>query len=143
MRVVVRTEAAWRKLVLPYGRVCCCRLCAAKLNKENGWDIKIHIDGASGGFVVPFLYPDLRWDFRLKNVVSINASGHKCCPPFSPLALRMQHPDGGAWPLALFWDIIRPCMHGRPASTPAAQASTKGCRAGLAQYAGQQRLTSM
>ena len=50
------------------------------MNKENGWDIKIHIDGASGGFVVPFLYPDLRWDFRLKNVVSVNASGHKCAP---------------------------------------------------------------
>ena len=57
---------------------------AAKVNKENGWDIKIHIDGASGGFVVPFLYPDLRWDFRLKNVVSINASGHKCASPFPP-----------------------------------------------------------
>ena len=51
---------------------------AGKLNDKNGWDIKIHIDGASGAFVVPFLYPDLKWDFRLKNVVSINASGHKC-----------------------------------------------------------------
>ena len=51
---------------------------AGKLNEKNGWDIKIHIDGASGAFVVPFLYPDLKWDFRLKNVVSLNASGHKC-----------------------------------------------------------------
>ena len=50
---------------------------AGKLNSKNGWDIKIHVDGASGGFVVPFLYPDLKWDFRLKNVVSVNASGHK------------------------------------------------------------------
>ncbi|CAK0787685.1 hypothetical protein CVIRNUC_010907 [Coccomyxa viridis] len=49
----------------------------SRLNDKNGWDIKIHIDGASGAFVVPFLYPDLKWDFRLKNVVSINASGHK------------------------------------------------------------------
>ena len=49
-----------------------------KLNKEKGWDIKIHIDGASGGFVVPFLYPEMKWDFRCENVVSINASGHKC-----------------------------------------------------------------
>ncbi|KAK9904949.1 hypothetical protein WJX75_006195 [Coccomyxa subellipsoidea] len=48
-----------------------------KLSTEKGYDIKIHVDGASGAFVVPFLYPDLKWDFRLKNVVSINASGHK------------------------------------------------------------------
>ncbi len=38
----------------------------------------IHVDGASGAFVAPFLYPELKWDFRLKNVASINASGHKC-----------------------------------------------------------------
>lgn len=48
-----------------------------KLNKEKGWQIPIHVDGASGAFVAPFLFPDLEWDFRLKNVVSINASGHK------------------------------------------------------------------
>lgn len=48
-----------------------------KLNKEKGWNIGIHVDGASGAFVAPFLFPDLEWDFRLKNVVSINASGHK------------------------------------------------------------------
>ena len=40
--------------------------------------MKIHVDGASGAFVAPFLYPQLEWDFRCKNVVSINASGHKC-----------------------------------------------------------------
>lgn len=48
-----------------------------KLNKDKGWEIGIHVDAASGGFVAPFLFPDLKWDFRLKNVVSINASGHK------------------------------------------------------------------
>ncbi len=37
----------------------------------------IHVDGASGGFVAPFLQPDLVWDFRLPRVKSINASGHK------------------------------------------------------------------
>lgn len=46
-------------------------------NKENGWDIPLHIDGASGGFVAPFLYPDFEWDFRLPLVRSINLSGHK------------------------------------------------------------------
>jgi glutamate decarboxylase len=46
-------------------------------NAETGFDVPIHVDAASGGFVAPFLHPDLRWDFRLPNVVSINVSGHK------------------------------------------------------------------
>ena len=37
----------------------------------------MHVDAASGGFVVPFLHPELKWDFRLPRVVSINVSGHK------------------------------------------------------------------
>ena len=45
--------------------------------KEGGLDIPLHIDGASGGFVWPFLYPDSPWDFRLEQVRSINVSGHK------------------------------------------------------------------
>lgn len=44
---------------------------------KTGIAIPMHIDGASGGFVNPFLYPDYRWDFRLPRVLSINASGHK------------------------------------------------------------------
>jgi glutamate decarboxylase len=40
-------------------------------------DVPIHVDGASGGFVAPFLQPDIEWDFRLPRVASINASGHK------------------------------------------------------------------
>jgi glutamate decarboxylase len=39
--------------------------------------VPLHIDGASGGFVAPFLHPDLVWDFRLPLVKSINVSGHK------------------------------------------------------------------
>ncbi len=45
--------------------------------KRTGISIPLHIDGASGGFVNPFLYPDYEWDFRLPRVASINASGHK------------------------------------------------------------------
>ncbi|KND61615.1 Glutamate decarboxylase [Candidatus Burkholderia verschuerenii] len=45
--------------------------------KRTGVSIPMHIDGASGGFVNPFLYPDYKWDFRLPRVQSINASGHK------------------------------------------------------------------
>ncbi len=44
---------------------------------RTGLDIPIHVDAASGGFVAPFLQPDLVWDFRLPRVKSINASGHK------------------------------------------------------------------
>ena len=45
--------------------------------RKTGISIPMHIDGASGGFVNPFLYPDYKWDFRLPRVKSINASGHK------------------------------------------------------------------
>jgi glutamate decarboxylase len=48
-----------------------------KLQQETGLDIPIHVDGASGGFLAPFIDPDLEWDFRLPRVKSINASGHK------------------------------------------------------------------
>jgi glutamate decarboxylase len=47
------------------------------LNAHSGWDVPIHIDAASGGFVAPFLHPELAWDFRLPLVRSINTSGHK------------------------------------------------------------------
>jgi len=48
-----------------------------KVNKKNGWDVGIHVDAASGGFVAPFVYPNLKWDFQLPLVKSINTSGHK------------------------------------------------------------------
>jgi glutamate decarboxylase len=48
-----------------------------RLQAERQLDIPIHVDGASGGFVAPFLQPDIEWDFRVPRVQSINASGHK------------------------------------------------------------------
>jgi glutamate decarboxylase len=48
-----------------------------QLKAEQGLDVPMHVDGASGGFVWPFLYPDSPWDFRLEQVRSINVSGHK------------------------------------------------------------------
>ena len=45
--------------------------------KRTGHSVPMHIDGASGAFVNPFLYPDYKWDFALPRVQSINASGHK------------------------------------------------------------------
>ncbi|KAI9795282.1 MAG: hypothetical protein M1833_007254 [Piccolia ochrophora] len=39
-----------------------------RLVKKN-LDCPIHVDAASGGFVAPFVHPDLVWDFRLEKVV--------------------------------------------------------------------------
>ena len=47
------------------------------LQARTGLDVPMHVDAASGGFVAPFLQPDLEWDFRVPRVQSINASGHK------------------------------------------------------------------
>ncbi|KAL4996712.1 pyridoxal phosphate-dependent transferase [Aspergillus recurvatus] len=44
---------------------------------QRNIDCPIHVDAASGGFVAPFISPELEWDFRLEKVVSINVSGHK------------------------------------------------------------------
>jgi glutamate decarboxylase len=54
-------------------------ICAAldRLRDERGWDIPVHVDGASGAMIAPFCDPDLVWDFRLPRVCSINTSGHK------------------------------------------------------------------
>ncbi|BCG63518.1 MAG: glutamate decarboxylase [Methyloprofundus sp.] len=45
--------------------------------KQTGRDIPIHVDAASGGFIMPFVHPDFVWDFRLEQVKSINVSNHK------------------------------------------------------------------
>ena len=48
-----------------------------KYHKESGNDIPIHVDAASGGFILPFIDPHKKWDFRLDRVLSISTSGHK------------------------------------------------------------------
>ncbi|HWE88829.1 MAG TPA: glutamate decarboxylase [Pseudonocardiaceae bacterium] len=54
-------------------------VCAAldELHQRTGLDIPVHVDGASGAMIAPFLEPDLDWDFRQPRVASINTSGHK------------------------------------------------------------------
>jgi glutamate decarboxylase len=54
-------------------------ICAALdgYETDSGVDVPVHVDAASGGFIAPFIQPDLVWDFRLDRVVSIQSSGHK------------------------------------------------------------------
>src|SRR5690606_17796260 len=53
-----------------------------ELAARGGPDVPIHVDGAPGAMIAPFLDPDLVWDFRLPRVASINASGHKYGPVY-------------------------------------------------------------
>lgn len=49
-------------------------------DSPTGYKIPIHVDAASGGFVVPFTNPeesDFKWSFSLERVKSINVSNHK------------------------------------------------------------------
>ena len=48
-----------------------------RIKKEKGWDIPLHVDGASGGFISMFIDDGIKWDFELEQVKSINLSGHK------------------------------------------------------------------
>ena len=54
-------------------------LCKAldDLEEKTGLSVNMHVDAASGGFLAPFCAPDIKWDFRIKRVKSISASGHK------------------------------------------------------------------
>ncbi|MDD5024925.1 MAG: glutamate decarboxylase [Methanoregula sp.] len=47
------------------------------LKKRTGLDIHIHVDGASGAMIAPFIDKKIVWDFRLPRVASISTSGHK------------------------------------------------------------------
>ena len=48
-----------------------------RYEQRSGVSVPVHVDAASGGFIAPFIQPDLVWDFQLERVVSIQASGHK------------------------------------------------------------------
>ncbi|MFB9821685.1 MULTISPECIES: glutamate decarboxylase [Arthrobacter] len=48
-----------------------------EIQEKRGLDVPIHVDGASGAMVAPFLQRETVWDFRLPRVASINTSGHK------------------------------------------------------------------
>jgi glutamate decarboxylase len=63
---------------------------------EKKLDTPIHVDAASGGFVAPFIVPDLKWDFCLERVVSINVSGHKVSE--HDLSRRLSSDRNTVWP---------------------------------------------
>ena len=48
-----------------------------QVNAERGFQVGIHVDAASGGFIAPFQDEVPPWDFRVGNVLSISSSGHK------------------------------------------------------------------
>src|SRR5215475_3618133 len=80
-------------------------ICAAldALQARTGIDIPVHVDGASGAFVTPFIDPDLVWDFRLPRVASINTSGHKYGLVYPGVGWAIWR-DAGALPEDLiFW----------------------------------------
>ena len=66
------------------------------LQERTGLDVPLHVDAASGGFVAPFLQPELEWDFRIQRVCSINASGHKYGLVYPGRGLGDMAQQGGA-----------------------------------------------
>jgi glutamate decarboxylase len=75
-----------------------------RVKHNRGWDIPIHVDAASGGFVLPFTHPELLWDFRLDQVKTINVSNHKfglVYPGMGALLFR----DPSVLPEALIFDV--------------------------------------
>ena len=74
------------------------------LQERTGWDIPIHVDAASGGFVAPFIQPEMEWDFRLPRVASINASGHKYGLVYPGVGWAVWR-DRGALPKDLIFEV--------------------------------------
>jgi glutamate decarboxylase len=75
-----------------------------RLEQERGIDVPIHVDAASGGFVAPFLAPELIWDFRVPRVQSINASGHKYGLVYPGVGWAIWR-DAAALPRDLVFDV--------------------------------------
>jgi glutamate decarboxylase len=81
-------------------------ICASldRLAAEGGPDVPVHVDAASGGFVAPFVQPDLEWDFLLDRVHSINASGHKYGLVYPGVGWALWR-DAEALPKELVFDV--------------------------------------
>jgi glutamate decarboxylase len=75
-----------------------------RLEHDKGIDVPIHVDAASGGFVAPFIQPEIEWDFRVDRVQSINASGHKYGLVYPGVGWALWR-DGEALPKELVFDV--------------------------------------
>ena len=75
-----------------------------RFEKDSGIDVPIHVDGASGGFVAPFIQPHLEWDFRIERVKSINSSGHKYGLVYPGVGWALWR-DADALPADLIFDV--------------------------------------
>lgn len=62
-------------------------------HKQTGIFVPIHIDAAIGGFITPFVNPDLVWDFRLPHVKSMNVSFHKYGGTFCGMGMAVVASD--------------------------------------------------
>jgi glutamate decarboxylase len=71
---------------------------------DGGPDVPVHVDGASGAMVAPFLDPELEWDFRLPRVASINTSGHKYGLVYPGVGWALWR-DAEALPQDLIFDV--------------------------------------
>jgi glutamate decarboxylase len=75
-----------------------------RLAADGGPDVPVHVDAASGGFVAPFVQPELEWDFQLERVASINASGHKYGLVYPGVGWAIWR-DAAALPRDLVFDV--------------------------------------
>jgi glutamate decarboxylase len=75
-----------------------------RFEQDSGIDVPLHVDAASGGFVAPFIQPDLEWDFRIPRVQSINASGHKYGLVYPGVGWALWR-DEAALPKELIFDV--------------------------------------
>jgi glutamate decarboxylase len=75
-----------------------------ELAGSGGPDVPIHVDGASGAMIAPFIDPELVWDFRLPRVASINTSGHKYGLVYPGIGWVLWR-DGAALPQELVFDV--------------------------------------
>ena len=100
------------------------------LESDKGLDVPLHVDAASGGFVAPFIQPDLEWDFRIPRVQSINASGHKYGLVYPGVGWALWR-DPSALPKDLVFDVNYLGGHMPTFALNFSQARQRGRRAVL------------
>ena len=75
-------------------------------NAKTGYDSPIHVDAASGGFILPFLYPEKKWDFRLKLQIIIKFLHHEKATCSIILLIYNQHSQCTGRPKGILLSLI-------------------------------------